>query len=81
VISIVLFHVVLILLGVAIVTRIVPPERVGNALGYLHKSIGITTPSANQVGMVALIWIGAAIVMVDGCLFLLLFITSLSNSR
>jgi len=30
--------------------------------------------------MVALIWIGSVIVIVDGCIFLLLFIARLSNS-
>jgi hypothetical protein len=81
VVSIVLFHVVLILLGLAIATRVLPTTRVSNALSYLHKSIGITTPSAKQVRMVALIWIGFAIIMIDGCLLLLLLITSLSNTR
>jgi hypothetical protein len=50
-------------------------------LGYLHKTIGITTPSPEQVRLVALIWIGSAIIIVDGCLFLLLFITNFSKSR
>jgi hypothetical protein len=49
-------------------------------LGYLHKTIGITTPSLKQVRTVALIWIGSTIIIVDGFLFLLVFITSLSNS-
>ena len=79
--GIILFHIALILLGLTIVTGVLPTARVGNALSYLHKSIGITTPSAKQVRMVALIWIGSAIVMLDGCLLLLLLITSLSSTR
>jgi len=81
VVSIILFHIVLILLGLTIVTGVLPTARVSNALSYLHKSIGITTPSAKQVRMVVLIWIGSAIVMLDGCLLLLLVLTSLSNTR
>ena len=49
-------------------------------LSYLHKVIGITTPSLEQVRMVALIWIVSTVVIVDGCIFLLLFIAKLSHS-
>ncbi len=80
-IAIVAFHIVMLLLGLGIMSRVVPPELVSNMLGYLHKTIGITTPSLQQVRTVALIWIGSTVVIVDGCLFLLVFITSLSNSR
>jgi hypothetical protein len=75
------FHIVMLLLGIGVATRSVSAERVATTLSYLHKSIGITTPSAQQSRMVALIWIGSVIVIVDGCVFLLLFITSMSNSR
>jgi hypothetical protein len=80
-VGIVAFHVLMLLLGLGIVSRVVPSERVNNMLGYLHKAIGITTPFPKQVRTVALIWIGSTIIIVDGCLFLLVFITSLSNSR
>jgi hypothetical protein len=77
--AIVVFHILLLLLGLGVVTRSVPTSRVENTLGYLHKAIGITTPSAGQVRMVALIWIGSILVMIDGCLFLLVFITKISS--
>lgn len=80
-VSLVIFHVLILLLALGVATRTISALFVGNALGYLHKSIGITTPSRQQVRTVALIWIGSAILLVDGCLFLLVFITSLSNSR
>ena len=80
-VGILTFHVVLALLAVAIATKIVPPDRVGTTLGYLHNAIGITTPSPDRVRMVALIWIGSAIIIVDGCLFLLVFIASTSMTR
>jgi len=79
-VAIVVFHVVMLLLGLVIGSRVVSTDLVSNVLGYLHKTIGITTPSLEQVRMVALIWIGAAIIIVDGFLFLLVFITRLSNS-
>jgi hypothetical protein len=78
-VAIVVFHVVMLLLGLGIGSRVVSTELVSNVLGYLHKTIGITTPSLKQVRTVALIWIGSTIIIVDGFLFLLVFITKLSN--
>jgi predicted 2-oxoglutarate/Fe(II)-dependent dioxygenase YbiX len=78
-VGIIAFHVLMLALGIVIATRLVSLQAVGNLLGYLHKSIGITTPATEQVRTVALIWIGSVIVMVDGCLFLLLFITRMSS--
>ena len=78
-VAIVVFHVVMLLLGLGVGSRVVPTELVSNMLGYLHKTIGITTPSLEQVRTVALIWIGSTIIIVDGFLFLLVFITKLSN--
>ena len=80
-VGIIVFHILMLLLGASIATGIVGIERIGSTLGYLHKSIGISTPSSQQVRTVALIWVGSAVVIVDGCLFLLLFITSMSHSR
>jgi hypothetical protein len=79
--GIVVFHVVMLLLGLSILTRFVPQSRVGNAVGYLHKAIGITVPSQKQVEMAALIWIGSILLIIDGCLFMLIFVTKLSNGR
>jgi hypothetical protein len=76
----VVFHVLMLLLAIGIVSRVVPAEVISNLLGYLHKTIGITTPRAEQVRTIALIWLGSVIVIVDGCLLLLVFITRLVNS-
>ena len=78
--SIVVFHVLILLLGLGIASRVVPPQLVSKLLGYLHKAIGITTPPPEQVRTVALIWIGSVIIIVDGCIFLLVFITRLSGT-
>ena len=77
---ILVFHALMLLLGLGIVSRAIPPKSVANMLGYLHNTIGITTPAPEQVRMVALIWIGSVIVIVDGFIFLLLFIARPSNS-
>ena len=79
-VAIVVFHVVMLLLGLGIGSRVVSTELVSNMLGYLHKTIGITTPSLKQVRTVALIWIGSTIIIVDGFIFMMVFITSLSTS-
>ncbi len=79
-VAIVVFHVLMLLLGLGIVSRVVPTDRVSSVLGYVHKTIGISTPPAQQLRMVALIWVGSVIVIFDGCLFLLVLITRLSNA-
>ncbi len=78
-VSIIVFHALMVLLGLGILSRVVPRELVSSMLGYLHKTIGITTPPVEQVRTIALIWIGSTIIIVDGCLFLLVLITSWSN--
>jgi hypothetical protein len=78
-VAIVVFHVLIVLLGLGIVSRVVPAESVSNVLGYVHKTIGITTPRAEQTRTVALVWLGSLLIIVDGCLFLLVFIASSSK--
>jgi hypothetical protein len=73
-VAIVVFHVLIVLLGLGIVSRVVPVESVSNVLSYVHKSIGITTPRAEQTRTIALVWLGSLLIMVDGCLFLLVFL-------
>jgi hypothetical protein len=74
--AIVVFHILMILLGLGIVGRVVPLESVANALSYVHKTIGITTPPMAQTRMIALVWIGSITIIADGCLLLLVFIAS-----
>lgn len=73
------FHIVMLVLGVTVASQVIPLHRVGNVLGYLHKSIGITTPPMEQARMVALIWIGSIIIIVDACLLLLVSTARLSR--
>ena len=74
-IAIVIFHVVMVLLGLGITSRVISVQSVNDTLDYLHKTIGITTPSLEQTQTVALVWIGSTILIVDGSLFLLVFMT------
>ena len=68
------FHILMALLALGITTRVVPGQVINDALGYLHTTIGITTPRPEQVKMIALIWLGATVVIVDGCVLLLVVI-------
>lgn len=80
-VGLIAFHILMLALGSGVASRIVAPRLVANLLGYLHKSIGISTPAPNQVRVVALIWIGCLVIIVDGFLFVLLFLTHMSNAH
>jgi hypothetical protein len=79
--GIIAFHIVMLLLLMCIATRVVPAHVVSTMVAVLHKSIGITTPPESQVRIIALVWVGSVIVMVDGCLLLLVFMTTFSSAR
>ena len=79
-IAIVVFHVLMILLSLGIVSRIVPVNLVGDMLGYLHSTIGITAPPLEKARTYALVWIGTTVIIVDGCISLLLLIASMTKS-
>jgi hypothetical protein len=78
-VGIVVFHVLMLLLGLGIVSRVAPVRLLSDLLGYLHNTIGITAPPLEQVRAIVLIWIASTVVIVDGCLALLVFITKLLN--
>ena len=80
-VSFIVFHVLMFLFGLGILTKVVPQKPISSALDYVHKTIGITTPSVELTRVIALVWIGSTVIIVDACLLLLLFITSLTNSR
>ena len=70
------FHLLMLLLGLGILSQVVPSQVVDNVLGYLHNTIGITAPPPQKVRTVTLIWMGSTIVIVDGALFMLVFFTA-----
>jgi len=73
------FNVLMVLLGLGVATPVLPTRLLSNLLRYLHAAIGITTPAPDKVRMVALIWIGSGIILVDGLLLLLVFLTSITR--
>jgi hypothetical protein len=78
-IGVVVFNVVMVLLGLSVAKSLVPAKLLSDMLGYLHTAIGITTPASDEVRMVVLIWIGSVIIIVDGLLLLLVFLTAISG--
>jgi hypothetical protein len=74
-IGVVIFNVLTIALGVAVGGGIVSTARLTGLLDWLHSIIGITPPTQEQAHVYALVWIVTAIVMVDGLLFMLVFLT------
>jgi len=79
VIGVIVFNVFMVLLGLSVASPAVPAKVLNNMLGYLHTTIGITTPPPERARMVMLIWIVSTILLVDALLFLLVFLTSISG--
>jgi len=74
-IGLIAINVVMVLLAVGIGSGVFPAKVFSGMIGVLHKTIGITLPSPEQERMVAVIWIASMIVIGNGMLFLLLFLT------
>jgi hypothetical protein len=73
--SVVIFNVLMIALAAAVGTGLVPASRISSILEWLHAIIGITPPALEKSRLFALVWIGSMIVIVDGLLSLLVFLT------
>ncbi len=73
-IGIVIFNVFMIAVGAGVASQIVPKRLFSPLLIALHNTIGITTPPPEKLRMFALIWIASLVVLVDGLLFLLVFL-------
>jgi len=67
--SIVAFHAVMLLLGLGIASRAIPEAFVANVPAIYIKQSELPRPSPEQVADHRLIWIGATVLIVDGCLF------------
>jgi hypothetical protein len=74
-IGVIAVNVVMVLLALGIAGGFVPPKMFGGMVGVLHKTFGITLPSPEKERAVALVWIVSMILLGDGMVFLLLFLT------
>jgi hypothetical protein len=75
-IGILLFNVLAIALAVSVGVGLIPAKQTSSLLGWLHGIIGITPPPPDQTRTFAVVWIGSLIVIVDGLLLLLVFLTT-----
>lgn len=75
-VGLLIFNLVMALAGVAVATQVVPTRRLEGMIYYLHGIIGITAPAPDKVKIVALVWMATVLVIVDGFLFLLVFLAS-----
>jgi hypothetical protein len=73
--GIIIFNVLMVALAAAVAVRLVPPSRIATTLEWLHAIIGITPPAPDKAWIFALVWIGSMIVIVDGLLLMLVFLT------
>jgi hypothetical protein len=75
------FNVLTIALAAAVGLGLVATARVSSMLEWLHAIIGITPPEAAHVRFFAVVWIASTIVLVDGLLFMLVYLTTHLMSR
>lgn len=68
-------NIAMVLLALGIGSGIVPAKVFSGAVTVLHKTVGITLPSPDKERTVAVIWIASMIVIGDGILLLLIFLT------
>ncbi|MGA9529379.1 MAG: hypothetical protein WBS24_14785 [Terriglobales bacterium] len=74
--GVVIFNVATIALAVAVGAGLVPAGRLSSMLEWLHAIIGITPPAPSQTRIYAAVWVATIIILVDGFLFLLVFLTT-----
>jgi len=72
--GIVIFNVLMIALAATVALRLVPQNGLSDMLDWLHSIIGITPPAPDSARFYALIWVASMTVLVDGLLFMLVFL-------
>ena len=73
-VPLIIFNVVLLALAVAVMTQMLPTGFLGELVDGLHKSIGITSPTPNQIRWVVVVWLVSMVVIVDMMLFLFVYV-------
>lgn len=68
------FNALMVLLGIGVVTKVVPVGFLTSFLTGLHYTIGISTPTQAQVRKATVIWIISTLVIVDMLFGLLLWV-------
>jgi hypothetical protein len=73
-VTLIIFNLVLLAMAVAVMTRMLPTGFLGSLIDGLHKSIGITAPTPNQIRWVVVVWLVSMVVIVDMMLFLFAYV-------
>ena len=68
------FHFMMILLAVGVATKVIPTKLLSEFITGVHYTIGISTPSQDQVRHAVIIWIVSAVVIVDVLFCLLMWV-------
>jgi hypothetical protein len=69
--GVIVFNILMLLLGAAILAGLVPARWFASFMDLLHNTIGITSPTQNQVRLALLIWIASTLIILDGTLYLI----------
>jgi hypothetical protein len=59
------FNVLMVALAVAVARKLVPLGFLTSLLSGLHYTIGITTPTPQQVRRAVLVWIASVVIIID----------------
>jgi hypothetical protein len=73
-IGVLIFNAVMVLLCAAIAFDLLPGNLFNYLIEFLHNTIGISTPPPKAVRIAALIWLVSMIIIVDGLLYLLVYV-------
>jgi hypothetical protein len=69
-----LFHLVLILLGVALAMGWIPIKLVSGLVEGFHATIGISPPTEKQIRWVIVAWIASLLLIVDVMVLMFLYV-------
>jgi hypothetical protein len=74
--GVIIFNVFILAVGAGIASGIIPAKLILPLLSGLHNTVGVTMPTPDKVRMVALIWLAFVLAIVDGAVFLFVFLAS-----
>jgi hypothetical protein len=69
-----LFNVVMVLLAAGVIAKVISVRFLTGFITALHYTIGISTPTQNQVRNAVIVWIASVIIIVDVLYCLLLWV-------
>jgi len=59
------FNALMILLAIVVASKVISSKVLSGFIAGLHCTIGISTPSQDQVGPAVIVWIASVMVIVD----------------